>query len=271
MQPLELNIAFRRCRRKLQCSKKRILLIDYDGTIAPFHLKPESARPYPDVCRIIESIQNDPATRVVIVTGRWIRDLIPLLPFQKLPEIWGLHGGERLKTNGEHTFGKIDRASLRALLATDDWSEEMLAHGARCERKPGSVAIHWRGLPQDAVMEIRTKAVEHWTACARACGLSLLEFDGGIEFRTWEHHKGFAVATVLGEYGKNAAAVYIGDDITDEDAFKAVKGRGCGVLVAEKPRPTEAEFRIQPYKGLLNFLSKWKEMCGGEDGGLIGT
>ena len=61
-----------------------------------------------------------------------------------------------------------------------------------------------------------------------------------------------------------AVAAYLGDDLTDEDAFKAIKGKGIGVLVREEPRKTAADIWIKPPDELLSFLSNWLPGNNGE-------
>ncbi len=60
--------------------------------------------------------------------------------------------------------------------------------------------------------------------------------------------------TVLSEMDRETAAAYLGDDTTDEDAFKAIHGRGIGVLVRPQFRATAADFWLQPPEELLDFL-----------------
>jgi trehalose-6-phosphatase len=57
--------------------------------------------------------------------------------------------------------------------------------------------------------------------------------------------------------GNKPAAAYLGDDNTDEDAFKSIKGRGMGILVREEFRPTEADAWLSPPEQLLQFLKYW--------------
>ena len=94
------------------------------------------------------------------------------------------------------------------------------------------MALHWRGLPaQAAVPEIRSAAVEAWQPLADGGSVELLDFDGGLELRALGHNKHHAVKTVLSETPGDSVVAYLGDDITDEDAFAAVKPRGLAVLV----------------------------------------
>ncbi|MEO0070218.1 MAG: trehalose-phosphatase, partial [candidate division WOR-3 bacterium] len=72
--------------------------------------------------------------------------------------------------------------------------------------------------------------------------------------------KGKAVQKVLQALpGPRPLPIYIGDDQTDEDAFKAVKGKGLGILVREKFRPTRADIWLKPPEELLEFFSNWEQ------------
>jgi trehalose-phosphatase len=243
---------------RLRRATERVLLLDYDGTLAPFHVDPARAFPYPGVVGRLDAIMARGNTRVVIVSGRWTRRLIPLLGLKQLPEIWGAHGWERLKTNGDYDTARIREPELRALVDTDDWVAEIEALGARCERKPASVAVHWRGLDAAPVAAIRARVSERWEETGRHAGLAWHDFDGGIELRAGGRHKGFVVDTVLGECARDAAAAYLGDDATDEDAFRALRGRGLAVLVRPEHRPTAADVWIKPPAELLAFLDRWR-------------
>ena len=82
-------------------------------------------------------------------------------------------------------------------------------------------------------------------------------FDGGLELRLKGRDKGYAVRTVLDEEGEGVWGAYLGDDWTDEDGFKAIKGRGLPVLVRQEYRETEAEIWLKPPEELLGFLNLW--------------
>jgi hypothetical protein len=65
------------------------------------------------------------------------------------------------------------------------------------------------------------------------------------------------VRTVLAESPAGAAVAFLGDDLTDEDAFRALSGRGLSVLVRARPRSTAADVRLAPPAELLAFLDAW--------------
>jgi trehalose-phosphatase len=241
-------------------AKTRALLLDYDGTLAPFHVRRDQAFPYPGVRELLGAIQRAGHTRLVVVSGRSIADLAPLLGLDPLPELWGTHGWERQLPHDTPQLAALAPAAARGLDAAQALAQ---ARGLaeRCERKPTSLALHWRGLPAPEVQELRAWAQLHWSTLAQRAGLVAHDFDGGIELRAPGRDKGHAVRTILGELGEAAAVAYLGDDRTDEDAFAAIKGRGLAALVRAEPRPTVADIWLHPPDELLAFLTRWHEAC----------
>ncbi|MGH9571319.1 MAG: hypothetical protein ACRD4F_16865, partial [Candidatus Angelobacter sp.] len=62
----------------------------------------------------------------------------------------------------------------------------------------------------------------------------------------------------------DVAAAYLGDDLTDEDAFQAINGRGLSVLVRPAWRSTTAQAWLRPPGELIQFLNDWIHACGGD-------
>ncbi len=246
--------------RRVSEAAKRALLLDYDGTLAPFTVERDRATPYPGVREILQTLVDAESTRVILITGRWTKDLIPLLGLKRLPEIWGSHGWEQLRPDGTYEIGKLEETSLKALAEADAWIERA-GLAERVEHKPACLAVHWRGLEAGEVKTIRNEVQKKWTLSAWNEELDLHEFDGGVELRIPGRNKGFAVDMVFAEMGGDTAAAYLGDDLTDEDAFGAIKGRGLGVLVRDEFRSTAADLWITPPEELLEFLSNWAEAC----------
>jgi trehalose-phosphatase len=85
----------------------------------------------------------------------------------------------------------------------------------------------------------------------------LLPFDGGLELRSIDRTKGTAVAEMLEQEPDGIMAAYLGDDLTDEDAFVAVGDRGYSILVRNEVRPSCAQFWLCPPAELLKFLDDW--------------
>lgn len=243
-------------------TRNALLMLDYDGTLAPFVIDRDKAFPYPGIRSLLTALLETDHTRVILVTGRAVKDLIPLLGLERLPEIWGSHGRERLTPDGTYRLTPVDKgaaeglARARELLSRKGLVEQM-------EEKPASVALHTRGMEENSAKEIHGRILAQWSPIAREKGLLVHEFDGGLELRIPGIDKGFAVATLLKETGRTATA-YMGDDLTDEDAFRAIKGRGLGVLARPEFRPTAADIWLRPPEEVIEFLDSWLEASGGE-------
>lgn len=245
----------------LRRASSRALLLDYDGTLAPFTPDRDHAFPYPGIPKLVSQIMRT-GTRVVLISGRPATQLLFLSGIHPHPEIWGSHGSERLLTDSSY---RVDpptpehRAALRAVAS----SLQALGLAAYMEIKPGGIAVHWRGLSHDQRAALEAKVKNLFASATVDYGLQLLPFDGGLELRVPGKNKGDAVSAILAA-GSEVAAAYLGDDQTDENAFRAIKGRGVSVLVRPEPRPTEADVWLRPPEELGHFLRDWLAACGTE-------
>jgi trehalose 6-phosphate phosphatase len=255
LQVLTSRVDFQGFVASIARAPARVLMLDYDGTLAPFHVRPELAVPYPEVARVLEAIMEAGGTRVVVVSGRPADELPPLLRLAKRPEIWGSHGWERLLPDGRRVMEAPSAGVRKALQDAAGATEAMIPKGARLECKLASIALHWRGAPQELSTQLASEARSLWQQ--HAPELEILPFDGGIELRARSRNKQFAVKAVLSETGQDAVAAYLGDDRTDEDAFRAIKARGLGVLVRSEFRPTEADVWLTPPDELVDFMKHW--------------
>jgi trehalose-phosphatase len=239
-------------------ARRSVLLLDYDGTLAPFSVDRQRAVPYPGIKDLLQQIIDVGRTRLVIVTGRDAHEIDPFLPLRPAPEIWGSHGLQRLLPDGTCEMPEIPPAVAEVLNDARRWLEyQGLDHLA--ETKPGSIAVHWRALEQTAAEELRGRIIVGWFPIAERASLKLLEFDGGVEMRMPDLDKGDAVRTVLQEAGPNVPTAYLGDDITDERAFRALGSRGLAILVRPGSRKTAAQAWLKPPVELREFLSRWLE------------
>ena len=236
------------------------LLLDYDGTLAPFHRDPARARPYPGVEPLLERLGRLARDRLVIVSGRALDTLCPLLRLHVRPELWGCHGRERRLPDGRRSFMPLPEAARQALAEAEDWTARVTALGGRVERKPGSLAFHWRGLTSEDQHALAQELEQRYARLAQAGTLDWHPFDGGIELRAPGCDKGQAVRQVLGELEEGACVAYLGDDHTDEDAFRALAGRGLSVLVRPMWRATAADLWLRPPEGLRAFLGRWADL-----------
>ncbi|UCF05941.1 MAG: trehalose-phosphatase [bacterium] len=243
--------------------RHRVLFIDYDGTLAPFRVERGKAVPYPGVRELLESILTPGLCRLVLVSGRSIEDLLPLIGLDHPPEIWGCHGWERRMPDGTYSAAELDETARSGLRSAQAIAQEQ-GFAEFLETKRACRALHWRGLDQEYVTMVRSRIETQWSKISKEYGLRLLEFDGGIELHVPGRNKGDAVKTVLDEEGDGAVAAYCGDDLTDEDAFRAMRGLGLSVLVNVQYHRTEADLWLEPPDELLLFLERWLDACRSE-------
>jgi len=256
--------------RTITKASQTVLLVDYDGTLAPFQKDRGEARPYPEVAGILQEIIRNGRTRVVVISGRDAADVLALLNIVPRPEVWGLHGLQRLKTDGSIQMPRLDEQTLNGLAEAQRWlGYQQLTHTA--EFKTGSIAVHWRGLKESDAENLRARVLLGWRPVAKYSKLDLLAFDGGVEIRPSEADKGDAVRVLLREISPHAPAAYLGDDTTDESAFRAIQGRGLSVLVRPRWRRTAAQLWLKPPEELLDFLALWLTACGERDASHSGS
>ena len=99
--------------------------------------------------------------------------------------------------------------------------------------------------------------MHHWKGLLAESQLTSAEFDGGLELKLPSFTKGDVVGEIIKRYPELPVTAYLGDDMTDEDAFRALPKSGLGVLVRSKKRPSEADIWIQPPDEMLAFLDRW--------------
>jgi trehalose-phosphatase len=239
---------------RLGRARERVLMLDYDGTLAPFHVDPRLALPYPGVCSILRKLAATARTRIVIVSGRRLEDLRAPLAMLPHHEVWASHGWERRGGPGPDREPP-PHGVREALARARHLVEPLLAPGARLETKRASLALHWRGLRPREASRVHAAATEAWEPFIGE-DLDLLAFDGGLEIRARGHDKGDAVRSVLAS-SLDAACAYLGDDVTDEDAFRAIRPHGLGVLVRPEPRTTQARLWLSRPHEVTAFLARW--------------
>jgi trehalose 6-phosphate phosphatase len=167
---------------------------------------------------------------------------------------------KRLNPDGSREMTRLDEMSIHALAEADSWLDGLGLHHL-AEHKPGSVAVHWRGLHSGEQNDIRKIVMLSWLPVAHRAGMVLQEFDGGVEMRPANCDKADAVRTVLSELEPDTPVAYLGDDQTDENAFLALSGRGLRVLVRQRWRQTRADMWLQPPAELQVFLCDWLDAC----------
>jgi trehalose 6-phosphate phosphatase len=257
LQSVEKATALPPFLRQVGTASESVLLLDYDGTLAPFHIDRSLAYPYFGVVSLLDSITRCGRTRIIIISGRPIVELRALLTPMNEVEMWGSHGLEHQLSDGSYSRVEVSEDDNAVLREAEKWVE---ATGLlpRTELKHGGIAIHWRGMPPAEARRIQDLTKDGWTPLTENSGLKLLQFEAGLELRVSHPDKGDAIRTILQTMDDAVPVAFLGDDLTDEDAFRVLRGRGLTVLVRADFRETHAVAWIRPPAELIHFLESWR-------------
>ncbi|MGZ6780289.1 MAG: trehalose-phosphatase [Mycobacterium sp.] len=210
-----------------------LIACDFDGTLAPIVDNPADARPLQAAADALTAMSELPSTDVALISGRALTVLRELSAMPSTVHLVGSHGAE-FDTGFAHP---VDGALLGRI--TEELNA-IAAHraGVAVETKPASVALHVRNAdPADgnaALREARA-AAESWDA-------QLTEGKAVLEFAVISTDKGEAV-DILRERHDASAVVFLGDDVTDEKAFRRLRERDVGIKVG--PGDTLARYRVE--------------------------
>jgi trehalose 6-phosphate phosphatase len=235
-----------------------LLLVDYDGTLAGFRVDRFQSRPWAGVRELLAKIQSDGRTRIEVITGRPAAEIAPMLGLDPPLPVWGLHGAERICPDGHR---ELEQPPPETRTKLDELKEQLRRNslGGLFEDKANGAVMHWRGVSPEKARQIETRTRELFEPLAHLDGLRLLDFESGIELRAGRD-KGGAVEAILAEEDTGGPVAYLGDDLSDEAAFRVVNAlgsRGLSVLVRREHRETDAQIWLRPPTELRDFLGKW--------------
>lgn len=239
-------------------SEPPLLLLDYDGTLAAIAPRPEQAILSPQTrATLAELAERCP---VAVVSGR---DLPVLQQLVGLPGLAyaGDHGFDLLARDGRQRTLPELAGFLPLIGQTEARLRELLGSipGVLIERKRYSVAAHYRLVADSELVRVQAllAAIESDAAGLKTLpGKKVLEFLPALDW-----HKGRAVEWLLQQLDPQAERypLYLGDDLTDEDAFRPLRGVGLGILVRDGDRPTAARYVLDGQAEVQLFLDRLLE------------
>lgn len=229
--------------QKLAACRRAVLFFDYDGTLAPIVPDRDNARPFPGVREAFERLLAIKHCRTVLVSGRSVGEIQPLLQSRLPFEAWGSHGGEHLRATGQLDLVSIPEKAREGLrLAAEKLTVLLDGHAIEC--KSTSVAAHVSSVNAELIPQYLVELEDLLEPIAEEFGLELLDFHEGVELRVPGINKSRAIRTVLSEEPKDAVTAYIGDDVTDEDAFRALGEQSHTILIGREKRPSAATWLL---------------------------
>ena len=239
--------------------KTPAFFLDYDGTLTPIVQRPEDA----EISNEMRETLKQLAARytVAVVTGR---DLDDVKDFIQLDEIIysGSHG---FVISGPDDLYKEHEKGGEIVELMDKVEKELhglfdgKAEGVQIDRKRYAIAIHYRNAPEKDVpyvFEVVDKMLDQFDGLKTGEGKMVVELKPDIDW-----HKGKAVLWILEALGldqkKDVIPVFIGDDVTDEDAFKALQGKGIGILVENRGQKTAAKYSLKDVYQVRRLFEKF--------------
>lgn len=234
-----------------------VVMVDFDGTLSEIVGEPDTASLIPGTRELLEGL----ATRcpVAVITGRSLADIRDRIG---IPDIWyaGSHGFELISPDGTHHETQAGAeaahalggavAELRARLAAVD--------GLLIEDKRFAVAVHYRHVPSDRVDEVvtATLTIGQRRGLRPVSGRKVIELHPDVDW-----NKGTAVEWILDQIdgAELLLPIYIGDDLTDEDAFDILRHNGIGIAVRNAEsgdRRSAARFALDDPESVCRFLSR---------------
>lgn len=263
-----------------------LIALDFDGVLAPLQDNPELSQMLPDSEQAIVALSTLPATRVALVSGRDVTTLRRLA--DPPPGVWlvGSHGAEvDLGSSSPATSPppgvtmaspplevttaqpQVSAAEQRMLTAIDthiDSFEHGLSSGSgsgsgsgsvaevRVERKPFSRTVHTRGLDTEFASALHAHVI---AVQAEHPGIRVIEGHDITELAVKTATKGDGLRALIAA-GSPAAVLYLGDDVTDEDAFAELEDLPASLSIKVGPAPTRAPWRITDPSAVAELLTR---------------
>ena len=243
--------------------RRPALFLDYDGTLTPIVSRPELAVLSSKGRSVLERVAARYPT--AIISGRGRKD------------VEGLVGLPNLAYAGSHGFDIVGPGGATVGHAVADWIEPAMERvsemvkprlvgidGALIEEKRFSIAIHYRLADEVFVPRIESivdEAVAADSRLKKAHGKKVFEVRPDVD---WDKGKALLfLVEALGLDDPDVVPFYIGDDVTDEDAFEVLRDRGIGILVSGAPRSTKATYWVQAPWEVHAFLERLLSLEGG--------
>ena len=250
-------------------SRRPAIFLDYDGVLTPIVSQPDLALISPDMRSAVRRLAE--VTTVAVVSGRDLEDVRSKVGVEGI-HYAGSHGFDIVGPDGRPAAPELEELFdpyLEPLADATETVEHELSHldGVLVERKRFASAIHYRNVDRARVADVEgavRDAASRFPNLAVTSGKEIFEFRPDLD---WD--KGRAVEWLIDQIGidvERQIPVYLGDDVTDEDAFRALRATGLGVVVGTDGPDTLATFALEDCDAVRRFLTAVAELRVETDG-----
>ena len=254
-----------------------MLFLDYDGTLTPIMDQPDAARLQPEHREILKALGCAQEVCTAIVSGRSLKELKMWVLIPGLIYV-GSHGFELEGPKIRYTHpGAYDVRPKIRNLGRELQKVLGAVPGIVIEDKTYTLSVHYRMTPEEKVQEAEAIFLKTVNAHLSSGAVVMTHGKKVWEIRppsTW--NKGSMVlwlfARMMIHSSKKVLPVYIGDDQTDEDAFKALQHQGLGIKVTENPQEvTAATYTLNSPDEVFEFLRRLNALKGKKEQNLAGS
>lgn len=243
--------------QKIIGGRKPLTILDYDGTLSPIVPDPDKASMSKEMEQALIKLAE--ATPVAVISGRDLADVESRVALKQLIYA-GSHGLDMAGPDGLDIPEKVDDATLASLHEAAENLTATLSSVKGClvESKKYAIAVHFRNVAEEEVEKVKEavlKELDKHEDLKKGTGKKILELKPTIDW-----HKGKAVNWLfeaLDLTKETAIPIFIGDDITDEDAFRSIHEEGIGILVGTHGEETAATFSLEDTEEVRLFLEKF--------------
>lgn len=233
-----------------------LFFFDFDGTLAPIVDQPDQAALPKETYDLLQKLAKN--YKVAIVSGRDRKDIEAKMNLHHLYYA-GSHGFDIAGPNGMHHQHPEADSIIPELEKISHELEQIFKEKkqVKIEKKKFAIAIHHRGAEQEVIKEVEKKVKERLSDSDQLKwdkGKSIIEIKPNVDW-----NKGKAVLWIMDQLGMSedkCLPVYLGDDTTDEDAFRELQEKGVSIMIEDHDQKTYAQYALNDQKQVADFIQK---------------
>jgi len=242
---------------RIKKSPQVFLFFDYDGTLTPIVSTPEKAKFPKRAKNLVKRLKTHPKFTIAIISGRSLKDVKRMVGLKGV--VYAGNHGLEIKGKGVKFLKPVAADAFKPLMKEISVALcKALGYidGARVEDKGATLSVHYRLVKEKDISLVKNRFERVVTPFVRSKKVRLSSGKKVLEVRpNLDWHKGKAVLMLL-KGKKKTLPLYLGDDVTDIDAFRAIKGKGISIFVGSPKKRTSADYFLKDPKDVERFIEK---------------